>query len=150
MKVDHKPEKFIENWVVDSSFTVPLFLPDEYSSQIEGFFNVALQRGTTIFVSAIWWFEINNVLHLSIKRKRLNYQQAMNAIEICKYFDFFKIEPVVFNHVIVDLAQSHNLSAYDASYLDLAVRYQAGLATLDKQLTTVAKQLGLEVWFWWR
>ena len=32
------------------------------------------------------------------------------------------------------LANKHNLSAYDASYLDLAIRLEASIASLDKKL----------------
>jgi predicted nucleic acid-binding protein len=70
---------------------------------------------------------------------------VVTAIEVCKYFSFFQIEPVVFNQDIFALAQTHNLTAYDASYLDLAIRKQAGLASLDKQLNDVAKTLGIDI-----
>lgn len=134
------------DWVIDTSFTMPLFLADEYSDAIDGFFNVALQKNVTIFVPAVWWFEISNALHTGVKRKRLNYQQALHAIEICQGFNFFQIEPIVFNQTLFDLCQAHHLTSYDASYLDLALRYQAGLASLDKELNTVAQQLGIETW----
>lgn len=146
MKVDHNADINSLSWVVDSSFTMPLFLADEQANEIDGFFNVALQRNIQIFVPAMWWFEVSNVLHLSVKRQRLTSQQAIHAIEICQGFNFFQIEPIIFNQVLFDLAQTYHLSAYDASYLDLALRYQAGLASLDKQLNAVAQQLGIETW----
>jgi predicted nucleic acid-binding protein len=133
-------------WVIDASFTLPLFFADEYSSRIDGFFNVALQRDTEIFVPALWWFEISNSLHIGLKRNRLNYQEIINGIEVCKAFNFFHIEPVTFNEDLFNLAQQYNLSAYDAAYLDLAIRYKTALATLDKQLHSVAQKLGVPVW----
>lgn len=134
------------NWVVDVSFIVPLFLADEDSSDTEGFLNVAFQRNMNIFIPALWWFEMSNTLHIVVKRQRLSQFHALNAIEVCKAFNFFKIEPVVFNQTLFDLAQAHNLSAYDASYLDLAIRHQAALATFDQHLNVVAKDLGIETW----
>lgn len=44
----------IERWVVDSSFTAPLFLSDEQSNSIDGFFNTAFQETMQIFVPALW------------------------------------------------------------------------------------------------
>jgi predicted nucleic acid-binding protein len=44
---------------------------------------------------------------------------------------------------IVRLARAHDLSAYDASYLQLALALHLPLATLDKRLGQVADKLGL-------
>ena len=43
---------------------------------------------------------------------------------------------------IAQLAFVHKLSFYDASYLELALRRKASLATLDKKLKTAAKKAG--------
>lgn len=42
------------------------------------------------------------------------------------------------------LARVRGLSAYDASYLDLAMRYGIPLATLDPRLRTAAEAEGVE------
>jgi predicted nucleic acid-binding protein len=41
------------------------------------------------------------------------------------------------------LAREYNLSAYDAAYLELAIRYDAPLATLDGKLQRAAQQAGV-------
>jgi predicted nucleic acid-binding protein len=43
----------------------------------------------------------------------------------------------------LELARRHALSAYDASYLELALRLQLPLATFDKDLRRAAMQAGL-------
>jgi predicted nucleic acid-binding protein len=43
---------------------------------------------------------------------------------------------------ITTLGRSHNLSAYDAAYLELAMRRGLPLATLDDKLKTAAKVVG--------
>ncbi|ALA59616.1 type II toxin-antitoxin system VapC family toxin [Nitrospira moscoviensis] len=45
--------------------------------------------------------------------------------------------------LIQSLALAHGLSAYDASCLELAIRKDLPLATLDKPLTKAAKEAGL-------
>jgi predicted nucleic acid-binding protein len=40
---------------------------------------------------------------------------------------------------IVDLAMKHDLTAYDAAYLGLALRERLPLATLDRKLATAAR-----------
>src|SRR3990167_4179396 len=99
MKVDHKPANFIERWAADSSFIAPLFLPDESIGDADGFLNVAFQGDTTIFVPAMWWYEMSNILHLAIKRQRLPIQQAQSAVGVCQSMcvNFFQVEPVVIN-----------------------------------------------------
>ena len=44
---------------------------------------------------------------------------------------------------VVQLAHAHGLSAYDASYLQIAVALNLPLATLDQRLGKVAEELGL-------
>jgi predicted nucleic acid-binding protein len=44
---------------------------------------------------------------------------------------------------IIALARSHDLSTYDASYLELAGRESLPLATLDDKLKTAAKAIGI-------
>lgn len=138
-------ENIKTNWVIDASFTAPLFLVDEDSSRMEGFFNVAFQKIHKIFVPPLWWFEMNNIFRTSIKRQRMDSDQVFNAIEVLQGLQVI-IEPIAFNINIFQLTQTYNLSAYDAAYIDLAIRYQAGLATLDKDLTAAARRLDIAVW----
>ncbi len=44
------------------------------------------------------------------------------------------------------LARSYSLSAYDAAYLELAIRENVALATLDKALRKAAKRAGVPVY----
>ena len=43
------------------------------------------------------------------------------------------------------LASQHNLSAYDAAYLELALRHQAPLATLDANLRKAANKINVPI-----
>ena len=46
---------------------------------------------------------------------------------------------------ILPIAREYGLSAYDAAYLDMAVRHGAPLATLDCQLQKVGQKAGIEI-----
>jgi predicted nucleic acid-binding protein len=48
----------------------------------------------------------------------------------------------IFTHVL-PLCRAHHLTSYDAIYLELAVRRQLPLATLDDALRKAAKKLGV-------
>jgi predicted nucleic acid-binding protein len=44
---------------------------------------------------------------------------------------------------ILKLGRTHQISSYDAAYLELALRRDLAMATLDKRLKKVAKSLGV-------
>jgi len=44
------------------------------------------------------------------------------------------------------LARAYNISSYDASYLELAIREGLSLATLDKKLIKSAKKAGVDIY----
>lgn len=43
---------------------------------------------------------------------------------------------------LVDLAETHGITTYDAAYLELAMRLDRALATQDEVLAKAAKRLG--------
>lgn len=46
---------------------------------------------------------------------------------------------------LLHIARRHGLSVYDAAYVELALRQQLPLATLDRKLASAAMAEGLEV-----
>ena len=46
---------------------------------------------------------------------------------------------------ILPIAREYGLSAYDAAYLDVAVRHGAPLATLDSKLQKTGEKAGIEI-----
>jgi predicted nucleic acid-binding protein len=50
-------------------------------------------------------------------------------------------------HTVLPLAREHQLSAYDAAYLDLAIREGAVLATLDGAMRKAARKEGVPLAF---
>jgi predicted nucleic acid-binding protein len=46
---------------------------------------------------------------------------------------------------VLPLAREHDLSAYDAAYLDVAVRHGAPLATLDAALQKAGRTAGVKI-----
>jgi len=46
---------------------------------------------------------------------------------------------------IADLAERYKLTPYDAAYLELALRRQLPLATLDKDLRAAGRKLGVDL-----
>ncbi|EPG67916.1 type II toxin-antitoxin system VapC family toxin [Leptospira wolffii] len=134
-------------WVLDCSLAAASFLPDEQSGKADRFLGT-LGKTAQAIVPSLWWYEFNNVLLVSRKRKRLNDSQSKEIVSIfeslpLEFDSNFSFE--VLRH-IQDLAYKNDLSAYDASYLELCIRKGAGLATLDEKLGECAKKLEISLY----
>jgi predicted nucleic acid-binding protein len=133
-------------WVVDASFAAALFLPDETSSGARRFF-AGLKPADVLWVPSLWWHEITNVLIIAERRKRLT---PADVTKIFTLLAQFNIETDIlcgtrYSGRIYEIAKTCHLTAYDAAYLELAMRKDATLATLDKQLVKASNLSGVNL-----
>lgn len=131
-------------WVLDSSFALAWGLPDETSLQAQQFLE-HLSEGDALWVPALWWYEISNALVVAQRRRRLSESDRFNLLdlygELPLHTDTHLTSEIAGR--LQGLAHEHELSAYDAAYLELAIRKSASLATLDRKLAAVARQVGI-------
>jgi predicted nucleic acid-binding protein len=119
-------------FVVDASVSAAWFLPDEATPATEA----ALQATATqdVWVPSIWLLEIGNLLLSAQRRRRITAEKRR---ELAAAAAALRIrvdrEPVAIT-ALDELAARHSLSAYDAAYLELAIRRGLPLATLDEAL----------------
>jgi predicted nucleic acid-binding protein len=128
-------------FVVDASVSAAWFLPDEATPATEA----ALQATAAqdVWVPALWLLEIGNLLLSAQRRKRVTADKrrvlaaAAGALRL-------KVdrEPVTIA-VLDELAARFGLSAYDAAYLELALRRGLPLATLDDALIAAMAKAGV-------
>ena len=104
----------------------------------------ALQNTYTV-VPALWPFEIASGLAIAERRKRISPDQIAEFLETLRKLPIHveRREAVWLCQAMVLLAREHNLTAYDAAYLDLANRDQLQLATLDQDLQEAGRTLGI-------
>jgi predicted nucleic acid-binding protein len=98
-------------------------------------------------VPEVWAFEIANALFVSCnRRKRITHQQINEYLERLVALPV-RVEPsdLCQNVRLESRARRWNLPAYDAAYLDLALREHLPLATSDDDLKRVALAEGIEV-----
>ena len=123
--------------VIDASVMIAQLLRDEEHSDSARII-MELPDSEDIIVPYIFWYEIRHVL---LKAKRTGrIEQKIFEICLSRLRDEFS-PSVDTDHdeaMVLDLAQRHNLSVYDASYLETALRYKAGLATFDRTLAKAA------------
>jgi len=98
-------------------------------------------------VPEIWAFEIANSIFVAYsKRKRITEQQIHEYLELLKALPIrVEAQSLWANVDLESVARRQNLAAYDAAYLDLALRANLVLATSDDLLRQAAIAVGIEV-----
>jgi predicted nucleic acid-binding protein len=129
--------------ILDASVTIAAMLRDETSELAERAFDEGTRTG--IVVPPIWVLEVPNVL-LTVQRK--GRIPRGHADDLLRTLRSLPIEVDRYpTHLppprVLSIAREHNLSVYDASYAELALRRGLPLATLDKRLATAAQSLGV-------
>ena len=123
-------------FVLDASVAVCWAFVDEDSALADQ----ALDRVRTdhAVVPSLFWFEVWNVLLVNERRGRIAEADTADILA-----DLFRLGVVIDQDMhpasVLDLARRHRLTAYDASYLELARRLEAPLATLDQRLARAAQ-----------
>jgi predicted nucleic acid-binding protein len=122
--------------VVDSSIAACWSLPDE-ASEIA---NRALAHlvDDTMLVPRLFWYESRNVLIVNERRRRISVGQTSEALARIALLPI-EIDETPSNEKAMELARLYALSFYDASYLELALRTESTLATLDRKLRAGAR-----------
>lgn len=131
---------------LDASAAASLVLPDERSDAVARVLE-ALPELARIVVPALWWYELANVLAVAVRCGRIKEADSIRAWNL-----LCALEPVsdartgpLHGLELVELAGRHGLSAYDAAYLELAMRTGAPLCTLDGPLRDAAERAGVRV-----
>jgi predicted nucleic acid-binding protein len=133
-------------FVVDASVAAAWSLPDEESGLAERLL-LAVGDSGEILVPAIWPFELANVFVMAQRRDRLDeiaIARARAAVEALP-IRIVEIERRDVLDAVESLARTSGLTAYDATYLYLAIRERLPLATLDDRLRAAASAAGCAV-----
>jgi len=124
-------------FVLDASVVVAWAFADEEHPVAAA--ALALIRNDEGFVPSLWWFEVRNVLIVNERRGRLR------ETDTALFLRNLARLPIIVDRVpeeasVLTLARRHGLTVYDASYLELAERHAAPLATLDMALAQAAQR----------
>jgi len=96
-------------------------------------------------VPMFWNLEVANVLALAERRRRITRADATEFISLLEtlMIDLDEETPLRAFGRVLDLARSERLTAYDAAYLELAMRLGVPVATKDPALAAAATRLGV-------
>lgn len=130
-------------FVIDSSVSLAWCFDDEATVDTDAL--LALLAKESAVVPAWWYIEMTNVLALAERKGRIKAVQVAEFIAMIGTLDLEVDDeaPGRAFDALLGLCRTHQLTAYDAVYLDLAIRRQLPLATLDKGLRKAAQKAGV-------
>jgi predicted nucleic acid-binding protein len=131
--------------ILDCSMTMAWCFADESTPE-----TVEIQdrlASEAVVVPAHWFLEVTNVLTMAERNKRISADDASQFVQLLSALDIQADEELprrAFQHVL-PLCRRHGLTSYDAAYLDLVLRRQLPLASLDDDLRRAVTSLGMPV-----
>jgi predicted nucleic acid-binding protein len=134
-------------FVVDASVAIGWVHPGQATPQTNMMLD-AIAEGAALEVPALWPLEVANALTVLVRRRRLTGDDRQTAL------GWLRSLPVRVDHEMATLAFSslselamlHDLSVYDAAYLELAQRRRLALGCKDGPLRKAARSIGIRLW----
>ena len=124
--------------VLDNSVVMSWCFKDETSTFADSV--LGHLEFSTGYVPAIWPLEVSNVLLVAEQKGRISEAGVTRFITLLDQLPIVveqESSSRMFKEILA-LSREYNLSSYDASYLDLAMRKGLPIATLDKKLIEAA------------
>lgn len=133
-------------FVIDNSVVITWCFADLAGDYADTVLDSLAQSGAVVPV--IWPLELVDVLLAAERRKRLN----ANASE--RFLALLARLPIVVDERwpsggmadLLRLGRGYNLSSYAAAYLDLALRENLPIATLDEKVLHTARRLAIPLY----
>ena len=132
-------------FVLDCSMAMAWVFPDEANPGTDSLRDSLIEDFA--FVPGLWPIEVANVLLVATRRGRI---ATGDWVRVQSGLDSLPIEVDSETALramtsALPLAHQHNLSVYDAVYLELALRMDLPMATLDKALGAACRTAGVKV-----
>lgn len=128
--------------VIDASIAAVWFLPDENDERADDILD-RLNHESAV-VPSLFWFEIRNILIKAHKRMRLDEAGLRKAIAHLRNLPLDD-QGSGNDGLILSLCLKEGLTAYDASYLALAMERGIPMVTADHALEAAAVRSGVKV-----
>jgi len=129
-------------FVLDPSLAAAWFLEDE-SSAVADRLAESLSSEPAM-IPSLFWFEMRSLLLTAERRGRLKPGEALLCMMQLRNYPLDDAGQGL-DQSVFDLAGRFQLSAYDATYLALALDRNLSLATADRKLAAAAHASGTQV-----
>ncbi len=135
------------SFVLDNSVTMRWFFGDGKPQEIVYAGKVLdAMKNARALVPTTWGLEVANVIAKAEAKGWVTEARSEAFLEMLEGVEI-EVDAATFSHALshtLQLARRYKLSAYDASYLELALRLGLPLATLDEDLDKAAKKAGVK------
>jgi len=131
--------------VMDASCGIGFLMPDEQDTVSLAALK-AMKAGAETWVAAHWAVEVSNMLRHAEPKRITAAQSAALCAHALALESEVHVDTETYRRAFsetLQLAKTHNLTVYDAAYLELAMRKGATLATKDKDLVKASKASGV-------
>lgn len=135
------------NFVLDNSVVMRWYFGDGSATDLEYASRVLDSMASAeVLVPSVWGLEVANVLARAEAKGLTTEARTETFIGMLHRMNINTdgATPTQALTSILQLARRYNLSSYDASYLELAMREDLPLATLDADLRRAAELAGVE------
>ena len=128
--------------VLDASVVASWVFDDESDPGAEAVLDDIRSGASRGIVPQHWQAEVSNALLYGQIRGRISWEEIPGRLS---FLDGLQITTDAAPNILaaLDLARLYGLTVYDALYLELAIRRQAPLATLDNKLRRAASEAGV-------
>ena len=134
----------MNNFILDCSVYMSWCLNEDTIKASSKILNSITKKG--IIVSSLWVYEVTNTLTVSVRRKKLTVADARGLINDIQLLPIEFDKPTTESMFgIFNIANEHKLSAYDAAYIELALRTNMQIASFDKEVIKVSGKLGIKI-----
>ena len=123
--------------IIDTSALIAVIVGEPERNKI-----VEITAGNTLIGPGSIPWEIGNAFSAMFKQNRLSLDEAKKGLAIFESIPLRYVEPDFFN--ALKLSKQIKMYAYDAYFLDCAIRYKAPLLTLDQKLKAAAQNINVE------
>jgi predicted nucleic acid-binding protein len=135
----------VKRFVLDASVTLAWFI-DLSMAPLAARTQRFLLQGDRAIVPSLWHSEVANGFMIAQRRGTLSEIRIAQAFQELDILLAQSIENTGIDlsiQSVVSSAQQFGLTAYDATYLEIARAQQLPIATLDRKLSSAAKQAGV-------
>ena len=123
--------------VIDTSAIIAVIVGEPQRNKI-----VELTTGKALIGPGSIPWEIGNAFSAMFKQDRITLDEAQAGLSIFESIPLRYVEPDFFH--VLKLSRQINMYAYDAYFLDCAIRYKSPLLTLDQKLKVAAQNINIE------
>ena len=130
-------------FVIDASAVLAWCFEDEGGPEADALIEQVAAEGAS--VPGLWPLEIANGLVMGERRGRISQAESAAFVAMIEELPIVADQATGARalHATMSLAREHELTAYDAAYLELAMRLGLPLATGDRKLRTAARRVGV-------